>query len=304
MMHSCVRRHAEHDTATYTAADGSSKYRMNMERLREFERLLDDPSRRVRCHWLYDKFLTFRHGFSGHPGLLADEHAMMEEARAEARAQAASGSRHGRRGLIPLFSAPTAIPRGPAEYESDSSPSAAAAVGASDEDDLVPDEADPPVEEREGSLASLASEGMTVAERVSAVLQDHASSPSPLPISLYSPFGHGTNHHYERTVGNNLHKIGVPCLVLLAEDDPLMPPCFTEMLRTAAHANPNLIFAETHRGGHCAWHEGLLPVGSSYAEKLSVSFLAAVLAAESHTTFIVDVMKRASVVRRVRSAVM
>ncbi|KAA0168131.1 hypothetical protein FNF31_00629 [Cafeteria roenbergensis] len=145
-------------------------------------------------------------------------------------------------------------------------------------------------------------ESTSVTGRVSALLGKYALAPEPLPLAMCSPFGHNTADHYSRTAGNNLDRVGVPCLVFLADDDQLMPPSFGETLRQAALANPNIVYAHTHRGGHCAWHEGLVPTGASYAEQFAVSFLAAVLAAESHTAFILDVIQRANKLPRVRSS--
>lgn len=41
--------------------------------------------------------------------------------------------------------------------------------------------------------------------------------------------------------------------------------------------------------------QGNYPSGPSYAEKLSVNYLAALLSAQSHTTFILDIVRRAGV---------
>lgn len=114
----------------------------------------------------------------------------------------------------------------------------------------------------------------------------------PLPEAAYSPFGNPTAPHYMNTAGNNLHKIRVPTLIMTARDDPMMAPSFFNTLERAGLENPNVIFARTNRGGHCAWHTGVYPAGASYAEKMLVDFIAAVVAAQCHTAFIVDVVRR------------
>eukprot|EP01138_Halocafeteria_seosinensis_P000838 gb/GECG01000860.1/.p1 GENE.gb/GECG01000860.1/~~gb/GECG01000860.1/.p1 ORF type:complete len:674 (+),score=55.57 gb/GECG01000860.1/:1-2022(+) len=115
----------------------------------------------------------------------------------------------------------------------------------------------------------------------------------PLEMDEYSPFGNGTEGHYQRTAANHLEKVEVPLLALAAEDDPLLPPSFHHAWERAAANNKHIVFAKTKRGGHCAWHEGLYPAGPSYAETFSVNFLAALLSAQSHTTFILDIVRRA-----------
>ena len=114
----------------------------------------------------------------------------------------------------------------------------------------------------------------------------------PLPEETYSPFGNTTAPHYTCTAAQNLHRVAVPTLILMAEDDPMMSPTFMHTLDAAARENPNVIFAATQRGGHTGFHEGIYPAGPSYAEKLVVDFCAAVAAAHSHTAFIVDVVTR------------
>lgn len=39
-------------------------------------------------------------------------------------------------------------------------------------------------------------------------------------------------------------------------DDPVIPPPYAEVARDAARANPNIISALTHRGGHLGWMQG------------------------------------------------
>ena len=114
----------------------------------------------------------------------------------------------------------------------------------------------------------------------------------PLPLSAYSPFGNPTTPHYTQTAGNNLHRIRVPTLIMTAQDDPMMAPSFFPTLQRAAGENPHVVFARTKRGGHCAWHTGVYPAGASYAEQLAIDFIAAVVAAQSHTAFIVDVVRK------------
>lgn len=410
MMRSCVRRHAEHDL------------HIDQEGLRQLELLLADGSRHVRCHWLYDKFLSLLRTYAGDARREEEEEADLREARAEAASaqHRSRGTRHG----TPLFSAKRSserfdgrlqalkgVPRPPLQLAgaslppvtgqpsvaatvaragalrgklepelhvirssagvdvlaplaaSPSSPvdgqlgasrpgrtddtdsdapaesplssvpsgprSAVAAGPAAGDDASVPGTARAPARPRRrqdrgggassatmmpnrpgdaasttSSLAEEEHEAAGVANRVSAVLGRYANSPEPIPLHLCSPFGHGTSNHYLRTAGNTLDRVGVPTLVLMADDDQLMPPSFAETLRRGALTNPNIIYARTARGGHCAWHEGIIPTGASYSERLSVSFMAAVLAAESHTAFIVDVVKRSGTLPRVRSSLM
>ena len=97
------------------------------------------------------------------------------------------------------------------------------------------------------------------------------ASTKPLSAEKYSPFGNGTASHYRRTAGNNLHRVQIPCFVLVSKDDQLIPPSFHRMLyRASQRKGSSIIYASTERGGHCAWHEGLYPAGASFAERLVV----------------------------------
>jgi len=390
MMRECVRRHSQHDSL------------IDSTELRAFEDELAH-TRRVRCHWLYDKFLSLLRTYAGHPAAAAEE----EEQLADARRRAKAARRRCRHRGTPLFAsvrgtatswetgpfgatptvaaaAVTAAAGPPKQSRPDPrtgraldprppqlappvalptsedvdvmTPVASVVPSPSPDDDDDDDDDDdtglgrarrssarrrgqlpgpsllgrapaalpssapapsalrPRPSDGGGRASGRASteggggggdgDARSLAGRVSAVLGKYAMSPGPLPSAMYSPFGHGTAGNYERTAGNNLGRVGIPCLVFLADDDQLMPPSFGETLRRAALANPNIIYAHTHRGGHCGWHEGFVPTGASYAERFVVSFLAAVLSAESHTALIVDVIQRANTLPRVRSSVM
>lgn len=42
-------------------------------------------------------------------------------------------------------------------------------------------------------------------------------------VEYYSPFGNATTGHYSQTAADNMHKIAIPTLICLAEDDPVAP---------------------------------------------------------------------------------
>lgn len=64
------------------------------------------------------------------------------------------------------------------------------------------------------------------------------------------------------------------------------------LYRASQRKGSSIIYASTERGGHCAWHEGLYPAGASFAERLVVQFFAALLAQQSHTHYILTVVRR------------
>jgi predicted alpha/beta-fold hydrolase len=60
------------------------------------------------------------------------------------------------------------------------------------------------------------------------------------------------NDYYDRAAAARVvDRIGVPTLVLVAQDDPFIR--FEPETRAKLHANPQVTFVETRHGGHCAY---------------------------------------------------
>lgn len=67
-----------------------------------------------------------------------------------------------------------------------------------------------------GSAATAAGAGE---EPVVRPTDSDVASTKPLSAEKYSPFDNGTASHYRRTAGNNLHRVQIPCFVLVSKDD-------------------------------------------------------------------------------------
>jgi predicted alpha/beta-fold hydrolase len=91
-------------------------------------------------------------------------------------------------------------------------------------------------------------------------------------------FGYASVEDYYRqgSSKNAAHKIAVPLLFLIAEDDQLLD--YHRMdLTSLVRANPNVIAAVTKRGGHVAWHESIDARRQQWVDRVTVEFFASVL---------------------------
>mmetsp|Transcript_128 Transcript_128/g.247 ORF Transcript_128/g.247 Transcript_128/m.247 type:complete len:538 (-) Transcript_128:55-1668(-) len=102
----------------------------------------------------------------------------------------------------------------------------------------------------------------------------------------------GTEDHYLGVAKGKWDKIGVTTMVMHAHDDPIL--LYDSIDWDAVCENKNIIAVTTERGGHVAWHEGLLPIGPTWSHRKSLDFVNAVLEAHATTNFILQVIHSAS----------
>eukprot|EP00510_Aplanochytrium_minuta_P005911 CAMPEP_0184026602 /NCGR_PEP_ID=MMETSP0954-20121128/13632_1 /TAXON_ID=627963 /ORGANISM="Aplanochytrium sp, Strain PBS07" /LENGTH=616 /DNA_ID=CAMNT_0026310865 /DNA_START=6 /DNA_END=1856 /DNA_ORIENTATION=+ len=96
---------------------------------------------------------------------------------------------------------------------------------------------------------------------------------------------------YTSRAVDNFDKIKVTTLLLHAEDDPVVG--INHVAWENAKSNKNIIVAHTKRGGHCAWHEGLIPVGDTWGDRVATNFVSTVLESHAQTHFIIELVHRA-----------
>ncbi|GBG33048.1 Monoacylglycerol lipase ABHD2 [Hondaea fermentalgiana] len=97
--------------------------------------------------------------------------------------------------------------------------------------------------------------------------------------------------HYTTRSIDEMHKIQVPTLLLHAEDDPVVSSLHVDWGKL--ESNRKIIVAHTRRGGHCAWHEGLMPVGDTWGDRVTSNFISAVIEMHSQTHFLVELVRNA-----------
>eukprot|EP00511_Aplanochytrium_stocchinoi_P009960 CAMPEP_0204862268 /NCGR_PEP_ID=MMETSP1348-20121228/2344_1 /ASSEMBLY_ACC=CAM_ASM_000700 /TAXON_ID=215587 /ORGANISM="Aplanochytrium stocchinoi, Strain GSBS06" /LENGTH=603 /DNA_ID=CAMNT_0052012103 /DNA_START=228 /DNA_END=2039 /DNA_ORIENTATION=- len=90
---------------------------------------------------------------------------------------------------------------------------------------------------------------------------------------------------------DNFQKIKVTTLLLHAEDDPVVGVDHVDWNRIKS--NRNVIVSHTKRGGHCAWHEGFVPVGDTWGDRVATNFVSTVLESHAQTHFIIGLVHRA-----------
>ena len=78
---------------------------------------------------------------------------------------------------------------------------------------------------------------------------------------------------YKTCAAHEMNRVGIPSLVLHADDDPIVSARFVDW--AAALENKNLIVAHTKRGGHVSWYTGCTPWGDDWACGMAVSFVSA-----------------------------
>jgi len=70
-------------------------------------------------------------------------------------------------------------------------------------------------------------------------------------VARYCNFRDADDYYYRAAAARVLDRIAVPTLILRSFDDPFIR--FTPETRATILANPNISFAETEHGGHCAF---------------------------------------------------
>jgi hypothetical protein len=81
--------------------------------------------------------------------------------------------------------------------------------------------------------------------------------------------------HYAHKIIDNMDKIKITTLILHSEDDPIVASEHVNWEKCIK--NRHVIAIHTHRGGHCAWHEGIVPWGETWGDRISCKFISAVL---------------------------
>lgn len=92
-------------------------------------------------------------------------------------------------------------------------------------------------------------------------------------------FRQQTAGHYQLAAGQHLDRVGVTFLMLHAADDPIVINSSVNW-DEVARRNKNIISVTTRRGGHIGWHESSVLSGPTWADRVAVRFLSAVL--ETH----------------------
>ncbi|KAJ1446602.1 hypothetical protein M885DRAFT_545778 [Pelagophyceae sp. CCMP2097] len=99
-----------------------------------------------------------------------------------------------------------------------------------------------------------------------------------------------TKRHYMTPSRRKLAQVQVPLLVLHSRDDPLVShdDCYDWV---DAVANPHVIAVRTNRGGHLGWHEGVWPMGPSWAVGIVTDYISAVLEQTAQTGYLCAVFE-------------
>jgi predicted alpha/beta-fold hydrolase len=97
--------------------------------------------------------------------------------------------------------------------------------------------------------------------------------------------------HYVAPVIDHMDRIKIATLILHAEDDPIVASEHVDWSKV--ENNRHIIVAHTHRGGHCGWYEGALPMGDTWGDKVATNFISTVLESHSQTHFIVELVRQA-----------
>ncbi len=100
-------------------------------------------------------------------------------------------------------------------------------------------------------------------------------------IAPYCGFKDADDYYYRAAAARVIERVGVPALVLLAQDDPFIR--FFPETRAGILANPHIHFIEPRHGGHCAFLGRRSPQGVHWAEVTVVRYLQAVGGEKSQT---------------------
>lgn len=90
--------------------------------------------------------------------------------------------------------------------------------------------------------------------------------------SIVPMFGYRDEWHYytDASSGRLLQNVGIPLLLLNAEDDPVC--CVSGIPVSVVMSNPNLCAVVTAEGGHVAWCQGWWPVGPAWCDNVLVDY--------------------------------
>jgi len=102
--------------------------------------------------------------------------------------------------------------------------------------------------------------------------------------------------HYSAKVIDHMDKIKVTTLLLHSEDDPIVSSEHVNWGKI--ETNRHIIVAHTHRGGHCAWHEGLVPFGDTWGDRVSCNFISSIIESQSLFNFIVELVRKSNSAER------
>jgi hypothetical protein len=70
-------------------------------------------------------------------------------------------------------------------------------------------------------------------------------------VARYCGFRDASDYYHRAASARVVDRIAVPTLILSAQDDPFIR--FFPETRVRLAANPNIVFVEPRRGGHCAF---------------------------------------------------
>ena len=94
-------------------------------------------------------------------------------------------------------------------------------------------------------------------------------------------FRDSSDYYYKASALRTVDRIGVPALIITAEDDPFVPPA--PFRRAALRNNPNITVVITPRGGHCAYVENSAEGYDGYwAEREIVRFVNASISSRAN----------------------
>ncbi|KAJ8609497.1 hypothetical protein CTAYLR_005459 [Chrysophaeum taylorii] len=113
-------------------------------------------------------------------------------------------------------------------------------------------------------------------------MEDFSLTPSSLRRAAPPSLLERTRPHYVTPSRLKLGQVKVPLLLVHARDDPLVSHDDNYDWASAVQ-NARIITVRTHRGGHCGWHEGLWPLGPSWAVSVATDYISAVLEQTAQT---------------------
>jgi len=87
-------------------------------------------------------------------------------------------------------------------------------------------------------------------------------------------FGDAANYYYQASAMRVIDQVGIPALIITAQDDPVVPP--GQFLEDAVAGNPGITVRAERHGGHCGFYAASRADGDHYwAEAMAIEFLAA-----------------------------
>ena len=99
----------------------------------------------------------------------------------------------------------------------------------------------------------------------------------------YAGYQTRTASHYNGIVWEHMDKVQTPLLIVHARDDPVVS--HETLNLEQCHQNNHIITMTTKRGGHLGFHEGVLPFGLTWADRVHMRYISAVLEVNSQHQF-------------------